>query len=204
MQDSSEKKRQRGLAGARENLQGKSAHLHADHQHAREGQGDFRPLARLQGHRGRAASVQSRRARGGRCAGVGGARRLSAAVASLLRAEGEVVRQEDAGALGPQRAAAEGREPHHRLGRGEGHGAHRLRGVLAAHGGRRGALLRAQLDRRAGAARQAVRRVRASDRAVGASVRAAELSGQAARRDDARARARPRRASGAGRRRTAP
>ena len=47
--------------------------------------------------------------------------------------------------------------------------------------------LHAQLDRRAGAAGQAARRLLASDRAVGASLRAAQLSGQAARRDDARA-----------------
>ena len=45
----------------------------------------------------------------------------------------------------------------------------------------------AQLDRRAGAAGQAGRRVRASDRALGAPLCAAQLSGQAARRDDARA-----------------
>ena len=40
-----------------------------------------------------------------------GARRLSAAVASLLRAEGALVRQEAAGALGSQRAAAVRRRP---------------------------------------------------------------------------------------------
>ena len=57
-----------------------------------------------------------------------------------------------------------------------------------------------QLDRRAGAARQGARRLRAPDRALGAPLRAAQLPGQAARRDDARARARPRRAPGAGRR----
>ena len=65
------------------------------------------------------------------------ARRLSAALAPLLRAQGELVRQEAARALGPQRAAAEGRDPHHRLGRGAGHRAHRLRRVLARHGGDR-------------------------------------------------------------------
>ena len=75
------------LRGAGENLQGKPAHLHARHQHACQGQGDFRPLARLQGHRRRAASVEPRRAGSGRGAGIGGARRLSAPVASLLRAE---------------------------------------------------------------------------------------------------------------------
>ena len=57
-----------------------------------------------------------------------------------------------------------------------------------------------QLDRRADAARQGARRLRASDRALGAPLRAPELPGEDARRDDARARARPRRASGARRR----
>ena len=107
--------------------------------------------------------------------------------------------KETAAALGPQRAAAEGADPHHRLGRGAGHRAHRLWRVLAEDGGDRRALLRRALDRRAGAARQGAGRLRASDRAVGASLRAAQLPGQAARRDDARARARPRRAPGAGR-----
>ena len=177
----------RGVRGARQDLQGEPARLHADHQHARQGQGNFRPLARLQGHRRRAASLQPRRAGSGRCAGRRGARRLSAAVASLLRAEGQVVRQEAPAALGPQRAAAQGRAAHDSVGRGAGHGAHRLRRVLAAHGGHRRALLRAQLDRCAGAAGQAARRLRASDGAVGAPLCAAQLSGQAARRDDARA-----------------
>ncbi len=70
--------------------------------------------------------------------------------------------------------------------------------VLAEAGRDRRALFPAQLDRCAGARRQAARRLRASDRAVGASLCAAQLPGQAARRDDARARARPWRASGAG------
>ena len=71
---------------------------------------------------------------------------------------------------------------------------------LAGHGRDRAHLLRPQLDRRAGAARQGAGRLRAPDRAVGASLCAAELHGQAARRDDAGARARPWRAPGAGRR----
>ena len=50
---------------------------------------------------------------------------LSAPVAPLLRAESEVVRQEAAAALGPQRAAAEGAEPHHLVERGAGDGARR-------------------------------------------------------------------------------
>ncbi len=100
--------------------------------------------------------------------------------------EGALVRQETAAALGPQRAAAEGRGPHHPLERGAGHRALRLWGVLAQDGYDRGALLRQQLDRRAGAARQGTRRLCASDRAVGASLCAAQLPGQAARRDDPR------------------
>ena len=47
---------QGGGAGARQDLQGKLAAVHADHQHARQGQGNFRPLARLQGRRRRAPS----------------------------------------------------------------------------------------------------------------------------------------------------
>ena len=43
--------------------------LHPHHQHARQGQGDLRPLARLQGRRRRAPPRQPRRAGGGRRAG---------------------------------------------------------------------------------------------------------------------------------------
>ena len=56
-----------------------------------------------------APSRQPGRARSRRGAGRGRARGLSAAVASLLRAEGALVRQEALAALGPQRAAAESR-----------------------------------------------------------------------------------------------
>ena len=60
---------QGGGRGARQDLQGQLAAVHADHQHARQGQGDFRPLARLQGRRRRAPFVQPRRARSGGGAG---------------------------------------------------------------------------------------------------------------------------------------
>ena len=63
---------------------------------------------------------QSRRARGGRCAGRFGARGLSAAVASLLPAQGRLVQKEEARALGSQRAAAVCRHRQHRLARGAG------------------------------------------------------------------------------------
>ena len=67
----------------------------ADHQHARQGQGNLRPLARLCRHCRRPPSVEPGRARSGRCAGRRRARRLSAAVAPLLRAQGAMVRQEE-------------------------------------------------------------------------------------------------------------
>ncbi len=51
--------------GARRHLQGESAALHACHEHAGEGQGNLGSLARLQGCRRRAASLQPGRARGG-------------------------------------------------------------------------------------------------------------------------------------------
>ena len=198
LQDVDGKKR-KAAAGAGQDLQGKFAAVHADHQHARQGQGNFRPLARLQGRRRRAPSGEPGRARGGGSAGRRRARRLSETVAPLLCAEGEMVRQEVAALLGPQRAAAQGRAAHDPLDRCARHRAHRLWRVLAENGGSRRPVFRQKLDRRAGAARQAAGRLRASDRAVGASLCAAQLPGQAARRDDAGARARPRRASGAGR-----
>ena len=47
LQDRDGAKAQGGGRGAGKNLQGQRAHLCADHQHARQGQGNFRPLARL-------------------------------------------------------------------------------------------------------------------------------------------------------------
>ena len=185
--------------GARHDVQGESAAVHADHQYARQGQGDFRSLARLRRRRRRAPSVQPGRAARSwtrwcrRCARP--MPRLSHRYYAL---KAKLVRQDAAAALGSQRAAAEGGDAHDRLDGGARNGAHRLCGVLTAHGRDRGAFLRAALDRCAGAARQGAGRLRASDGAVGASLCAAQLPGQDARRDDARARARPWRASGAG------
>ena len=56
-----------GCAG--QDLQGESAHLHAHHQHARQGQGDLRPLARLRGRGRFPPSGEPGRARGGGGAG---------------------------------------------------------------------------------------------------------------------------------------
>ena len=79
-------KAQGGRTGAGAHVQRKCATVRAGHQHARQGQGNLRPLARLCRRCRRAPSGQSGRARSGRCAGRGGARRLSASVAPLLRA----------------------------------------------------------------------------------------------------------------------
>ena len=97
----------------------------------------------------------------------------------------QMVRQEEIAALGSQRAAADRRAAHRGLDRSDGHGAHRLRRVLAENGGDRRGVFCQALDRRAGAAGQGAGRVCASDHALGASLCAAQLPGQAARRDDA-------------------
>ena len=76
------------LRRARQDLQGEPAHLHAHHQHARQGQGDLRPLARLRGRGRFPPSREPGRARGGGGAGLRRARGLSAPVAPLLRPEG--------------------------------------------------------------------------------------------------------------------
>ena len=107
-----------GGRGAGGDVQEEPAAVHPHHQHARQGQGDFRPLARLLRRRAVAPSRQPGRARGGGRAGVVGARGLSAAVAPLLRAQGQVVRQEAVAALGSERAAAAGRDAHHRVAAG--------------------------------------------------------------------------------------
>ena len=111
--------------------------------------------------------------------------------------EGALVRQGEAGALGPQRAVAGPHAPRLFLGDSARHGALGLRRLLAAHGRHCAPVLRRGLDRRAGQARQGARRLRPPDDALGPPLRAGQLPRQAARRDDARPRARPRRASGA-------
>ena len=125
-----------------------------------------------------APSRQPGRARGGRGAGRCGHRRLSAPVASLLRAQSPLVRQGDAGALGPQRAAAWPDAPRLFLGERARHGAVGLFGLLAAHGRHRAPVLRRGLDRCAGEAWQGARRLRPSDDAVGPPLRAGQLSGK--------------------------
>ena len=80
----------RGSAG--EGVQGQHPPVHADHQHAGQGQGDLRPLARLQGRGRQPPPRQPRRARGGGGAGGRRARGLSRHLAPLLRHEGQVAR----------------------------------------------------------------------------------------------------------------
>ena len=192
------RKRQAAAEALAKRVQGQHPPVHAHHQHARQGQGDLRPLARLQGRGRQPPSRQPRRARGGRCAGRGRARRLSPHRAPLLRHEGPVARPGQARLLGPQRAAARAARARRSLGRSAAHGARRLRRLRAGDGEDRQALLRRRLDRRAGARGQVARRLLAPDRALGAPLHPDELPGQAARRHDAGARAGPRRAPGAG------
>ena len=64
----------------------------ADHQHARQGQGDRRHLAPLPAPRQLPQPLQHGRGRGGRRAGRRRHRRFSAPVAPLLHAEGEMAR----------------------------------------------------------------------------------------------------------------
>ena len=73
----------------------------------------------------------------GRRAGQGRARGLSAAVAPLLRDEGEMAGHGDAQPLGPQRAAARDAAGDDRLGRGARHRAVGLSPLLARDGGDR-------------------------------------------------------------------
>ena len=60
--DPDEQQARRRGRGAGQGVQGQHAPLHADHQHAGQGQGDLRPLARLQGRGRQPASGQPRRA----------------------------------------------------------------------------------------------------------------------------------------------
>ena len=168
LQDADPEIRRQGCRSAGGDLQEEPPRLHADHQHAGQGQGDLRPLARLSGHRRFPPPRQPRRAQRRRCAGQGRARGLSAAVAPLLCDEGEMARHGDAEPLGPQRAAARDAAGDDRLGRGAGTRCFRPIDRFSPEMARdRPDLLRPQLDRRAGAARQGAGRLRASDRAVG-------------------------------------
>ena len=171
--------------GARQDLRREPAAVHAGHQHAGQGQGNLRPLAPVRRHRRQPPSGEPRRARGGRRPHGGGDGELSAPVASLLRAQSPLVRQGQAGALGPQRPAARRPPARDRVGIGARNDPGRLRRLFAAHVRHRAPLLRRGLDRRRRAPRQTLGRLRASDLAERASLRARQLHGQAARRDDA-------------------
>ena len=78
----------------------------ADHQHARQGQGDCRHVAASAAPGQRPQPVQRGRGRGGGRAGHRRRGRFPAPLAPLLRAEGEMAGAGEAAALGPQRAAA--------------------------------------------------------------------------------------------------
>ena len=143
--------------------------LLAGHQHAGQGQGDRGPLAQVSAAAIVDEPAERRRGRGGRRARLVGEGSLSAARAPLLQAQGQVVRRRHDAVLGPQRAAARARRPHHPVARGREDRARCLRRLLAGAGVGRQEVLRHRLDRRAGAAGQVAGRLRPSDRAVGAS-----------------------------------
>ena len=174
----------------------------ADHQHARQGQGDHRHLAPLSAPGQLPQPRQHGRGRGGGRAGRRGRRRLSAAVAPLLHAEGELARPATSCSTGTAtRRCRTTTTAQIAVARGA------RRGCSTAYGAFSPEL--AEIGRRffdAPWIDAALRPGKAGgafahpDRAVGASLSAAELSWPHARRDDAGARARPWRAPGAGRR----
>ncbi len=94
-----------GGRGAKLRAQGQPAPLYAHHQHARQGQGDLRPLARLSRRGGEPPSREQGRGARRRGARFCGARGLSAPLAPLLCDEGTLARHGAALALGPQRTA---------------------------------------------------------------------------------------------------
>ena len=175
-------------------LERQQAALRAGHQHAGQGQGDrgqWRKFARPISSRNLANQVEDEVV-DALVAAV--QRRLSAALAPLLRAEG-------ASWLGARPSSnywdrnaplPERRRHADRLDRGAASMVLDAYRALLARAGRRSArrFFDKRLDRRAAAAGQGAGRLRASDRAERASLSAAELPGQHARRDDAGARAR--------------
>ena len=120
-------------------------------------------------------------------------RRPLRAAAPLVPAEGEAARRRPPRRLRPH-GRGQRRRGDRRLGRGARARPRQLRRLLPRPRRRRPRVLRRALHRRAGAPRQARRRVLRLHRAQRAPLRAAELHVAAPRRPHARARARPRRA----------
>ena len=112
LQDSDETVRKRCRAGAGQDVRGEPARVHADHQHARQGQGNIRSLAWLSPTLPRPAIWPTGSNPRSWMRWLRRSRRLSPAFAPLLRAQGEMVRQDAPAALGPQRAGSQGAEPY--------------------------------------------------------------------------------------------
>ena len=112
MQDSDGKKRKAAAEALAKTFKENLRPFALITEYARQGQGDFRSVAWLQGHCGRAAPFELRRARGRRGASGGCARCLSETIAPLLRTESQMVRQEKSAALGSQRTVAESGTAH--------------------------------------------------------------------------------------------
>ena len=173
---------------------------HVRLQHHPAGQVDRRPDARLSDLDLVAQPRERDDRRGGRRAHRGDDVALRRP-AALLPAQGPAARPRPARALRPVRAGLD-RHAEDPVGRGPADRRRRLLRVLRRGGRDHRALLRRQLDRRAGAPRQAHRRVLRDDGARRAPVRAHELHGRPSLDPDARARARsraPRRARAAAR-----
>ena len=202
LQDADGEVRQQGRRGAGRDLQGQSAHLHADHQHAGQGQGNLRPLARLRGHRRFSRHLANRVEREVVDALAAAVREAYPRLSHRYYAmKAQLARHGADELLGPQRAAAGNARRRRSAGtRPRTRCCRPMAGFSPEMADIARSFFDQQLDRRAGPARQGAGRLRPSDRALGAPLRAAQLHGQAARRDDAGPRTRPRRASGAGRR----
>ena len=167
------------------------AAVRPDHQHAGQGQGDRGRLAQVRAADLVAQPRQPGRGRGGGRAGRRRAGRLSAALAPLLRAQGEMDRASTSCAYWDRNAPLpEDDDTRDAMGRGQGRRARRLSALLAGAGAdRRRFFEHGWIDAAARPGKDGGAFC-PSDRAERAPLRADELPGQEPGRDDAGARAR--------------
>ena len=199
LQDRSGEKRKAAAQALAHTFKDHVAAIRAHHQHARQGQGNLRPLARFCRHRRRPPSCPTG-------SSAKWSMRWWPPCAPPIRGCRTAIMRSRRRWFGKKRLPHWDRNaplpqvPTRTVGWIEARNT-----VLTAYGAfspKMAAIAERffndKLDRRAGSPGQGAGRIRASDRAVGASLCAAQLSGQAARRDDARARIGSRRASGPG------
>jgi hypothetical protein len=173
----------------------KSAHLHADHQHAGQGQGNLRPLARLRGHGRQPPSGQP-----GRTPVVDAlARRCAKPTRLSHRYYAMKARWLGSTKLNSGTATRRCRKPRETIAWDTARTwCCRPMRALRPRWPTLPAVSSTALDRCTGRPGKSSGAFRPPDGAVGAPLRAGQLPGQAARRDDAGARAWPRRAPGTG------